>query len=75
MNEEKQLLLEILYGGLREDIGIETYLLGPMDYAKKLKLRFLVGNLDPPERRNRYTGSRDEEDMDAHTICARVAQQ
>ena len=35
VKEEKH--LEI-YGGLREDIGMKTYLHGPMDYAKKLKL-------------------------------------
>ena len=39
---------------------------GPMDYAKKLKLRFRVGNLDLPERRKRYTSSREEEDVDTH---------
>ena len=44
-----------------------------MDYAKKLKLRFRVRDLDLPERRKRYTSSREEEDMDAH-MC-RVAQQ
>ena len=38
---------------------------GPMDYAKKLKLRFRVGDLDLPERRKRYTNSR-EEDVDAN---------
>ena len=37
--------------------------------AKKLKLRFCVGDLDLPERRNRYTGSGEEEDVDAH-MCA-----
>ena len=40
-----------------------TYLHGPMDYAKKLKLRFRVGDLDLPERRERYTSSREEEDV------------
>ena len=49
-----------IYGGLREDIGMKTYLHGSMDYAKKLKLRFRVGNLDLPERRKRYTSSRQE---------------
>ena len=34
VKEEKH--LEI-YGRLREDIGMKTYLHGPMDYAKKLK--------------------------------------
>ena len=52
-------------GGLREDIGMKTYLHGPMDHGKKLKLRFRVGNLDLPERRKRRTSSR-EEGMDAH---------
>ena len=48
LKEEKH--LEI-YGGLREDIGMKKYLHGPMDHAKKLKLRFRVGDLDLPERR------------------------
>ena len=62
VKEEKH--LEI-YGGLREDIRMKTYLHGPMDYSKRLKLRFRVGDLDLPERRKRYTSSREEED-----ICA-----
>ena len=33
-----------------------------MDYAKKLTLRFRVGNLNLPERK-RYTSSREEEDV------------
>ena len=41
-------------GGLREEIGMKTYFHGPMDYAKTLKLRFRVGDLDPPERRKRH---------------------
>ena len=39
-----------IYGGLREDIGIKTYLHRPMDTRKKMKLRFRVGNLDLPEK-------------------------
>ena len=58
MKEEKH--LEI-YGGLREDIGMKTYLHGPMHYANMLKLRFRVGNLDLPEIRKRYTSSREED--------------
>ena len=38
---------------------------GPVDFATVLKLRFRVGGLDLPERRKRYTGSRDEEEVDA----------
>ena len=49
-----------MYGGLREDIGMKTYLHGPMNHAKKLTLRFRVGDLDLPKRRKRYTSSRDE---------------
>ena len=33
-----------------------------MDYAKTLKLRFRVGDLDLPERRKRYASSREEEE-------------
>ena len=51
-----------MYGGLREEIGMKTYLNGPMDYAKTLKLRFRVGNLDVPERRKRLASSRKEEE-------------
>ena len=39
----------------------ETYLHVPMDFAKTLKLRFRVGDLDLPGRRKRYTSSREEE--------------
>ena len=39
-----------------------------MDYAKKLKLRFRVGDLDLPERRRIYTSSREEEDV-ATNMC------
>ena len=40
---------------------MKTYLHGPMDHAKKLKLRFCVGDKDLPERRNRYTSNREED--------------
>ena len=63
-----------IYGGLREDNLTKTYLHGPMDYAKKLKLPFRVADLDLPERRKRYTSSREEEGT-CLQICARVAQQ
>ena len=61
MKEEEY--LEI-YGGLREEIGMKTYLHGPVDYAKTIKLRYRVGDLDLPERK-RYTGSRDWEEEGA----------
>ena len=65
VKEEKHLEM---YGGLREVIGMKTYLHGPMDYAKKLKLRFRVGNLDLPEVRKRYTGRGENEDV-ATNMC------
>ena len=61
---ESEKHLEI-YGRLREGIGMKTYLHGPMDFAKTLKLRFRVGDLDLPERRKRCTSSREEEEIDA----------
>ena len=56
-----------IYEGLREDIGMETYLHGGKDYAKKLTLRFRVGNLELPERWI-YTSGLEEEDV-ATTMC------
>ena len=40
---------------------MKTYRHGPMDYAKKLKLRFRVVDLDLPVRRMRYTSNREED--------------
>ncbi|MEP2037814.1 MAG: hypothetical protein ABJI72_14510 [Parasphingorhabdus sp.] len=57
-----------IYGGLREGLGMKTYLHGPMDFAKTLKLRFRVGDLDMPERRKRYTSSREEGEVGAQ-VC------
>ena len=34
---------------------------GPVDYAKKMKTRFRVGDLELPERRNLYTRNREED--------------
>ena len=60
---ESEKYLEV-YGGLREGIGMKTYLHGP-GLAKTLKLRFRVGDLDLPEGRKGYTSSREEEEVDA----------
>ena len=75
VKEEKRL---DIYGGLREDIGMKTYLHDPMDYAKKMKLRFCVGDLgfcvgdlDLPERRDLPVVGR----RTWLQICARVARQ
>ena len=51
-----------IYGGSKDEIGMKTYLYGPVDYTRMLKLRFRVGGLNMPERRKRYTSSRGEED-------------
>ena len=49
---------------------MKTYLHGPMDCAKKLKLRIRVGDLGllVPERRKRCTRRRKDEDV-ATTVC------
>ena len=36
-------------------LGMETNVHGPLDFAKTLKLRFRVGDLDLPVRRKSYT--------------------
>ena len=56
-----------IYGGLKEGLGMKTFLHGPLDYSKNLKLRFRIGDLDLPERRKRYTSSRVEEEEEART--------
>ena len=50
MKEEKHLLVEI-YGGIRSDMGMKTFVRGPMDFEKVLRLRFRVADLDLPEGR------------------------
>ena len=47
---------------VREETGMKTYLHGPMDYAKTLKLQFRAGDLDLSGRRKRYTSSREKGD-------------
>ena len=49
--------------GIERRNGNESYLHGPMYISKTLKLRFRVGDLDLPERRKRYTSSREEEEV------------
>ena len=41
-----------IYVGMSEGMETKTYLHGPMDAAKKVKLRVRVGDLDLPERRD-----------------------
>ena len=63
-----------IYGRLREEIGMKAYLHGPMDYAKTLKLRFRVGDLDLPGRRKRYASSREEEEIAKMCPCGKAAE-
>ena len=66
VNEEKN--VEV-YEKLREDVGIKTYLRGPMNYAKILKIRLRVRDLDLPNRRKRYTSSQEEEEGMNAQLC------
>ena len=63
-----------MFGGLREEMGMKTYLHGPMDYAKTLKLRFRVGDLDLPERRMRYANSRREDKYGQTCPCDKAVE-
>ena len=45
-----------------------------MDYAKTLKLRFRVGDLDLPERRKRYASSREEEEIAQMYPCGKAVE-
>ena len=47
---------------------MKTYLHGRMDFAKTPELRFSVADLDLPERRKRYTSSREGEEVDPQ-VC------
>ena len=58
-----------IYGRLREDMGMKTYLHGPMDYLQTLKVRFRLGG-PGPTRKQKEAGRRTW-----LQICARVAQQ
>ena len=49
---------------------MKTFLHSPMDYAKTLKLRFRVGDLDLPE--GRYTSSREEEEHAQTYPCGKT---
>ena len=68
VKEEEHLEID---GELREEIGMKTYLHGPMVYATTLKLRFRAGDLDLPERR----GIPVVEGRKNMHRCARVAKQ
>ena len=48
---------------------MKPYLHGPMDYAKKLKPGFRVGDLDLPERRKGYTSSGEEDVATNMCLC------
>ena len=72
VKEEKHLRIYMGVEGryLNENIPARPRL---MDYVKKLKLRFSVGDLDLLERRKRFTSSLKGE-RDHMYVCVRVAQ-
>ena len=51
---------------------MKTFLHGPMDYAKTLKLRFREGDLDLPEGRKRYASTREEEEEEKMCSCGKA---
>ena len=53
---------------------MKTYVHGPMDYAKTLKLRFRVGDRGLPDRRKRYASSREEEEMAQMCPCGKAVE-
>ena len=61
-----------MYGGSREQVGMKTFLYGPMDYTKTPKLQFRVGDDDLPEIRGIPVGGRGRKNMHR---CALVAEQ
>ena len=62
---------EVKKGGKKK--SMKTYLHGPMDYVKTPQLQFRARGLDLPERRKRYTSSREEEEDDAQRCpCGKV---
>ena len=63
-----------MLGKALREVGMKTYMHGPVDYAKTLKLRFRVGDLDVPERRKRYAGSRQEEEIAQLCRCGKVVE-
>ena len=53
---------------------MKTDLHGPLDYAKTLKLRFRIGDLDLPERRKRCASSREEEEIAQMCPCGKAVE-
>ena len=51
---------------------MESYMHGPINLAKTLKLRFHVGNLDVPESRKRHASSQEEEEDAQMCPCGEV---
>ena len=63
-----------IYGSLREEIGMETYLHGSMDYTETaFSCRAVFSCRGPgPARKKRYTSSRGEEEEDAQMcLCGK----
>ena len=71
MKEEQHLQI---YGRSREEIGMKTCFHSHLDYAKTLKLRFRVGDLDQPERRKLYASSREEKEIAQMCPCGKAVE-
>ena len=61
-----------VHGGSSENFN-ENAFARPIDYAKTLKLRFRVGDLERSERRKRYTSCRGEEGKNAQMCTCGIA--
>ena len=61
-----------MHGGLRREVGMETYLRGPIDYVRENADTAISCRGPRPARKKRYT-SRREEGEDAQMCRALVA--
>ena len=61
--------LGVIYGGLREYIGIRLYLHGSIGLREKSETSISCRGPGPTDRRKRYTSSQEEEDV-ATNMCS-----
>lgn len=70
MDEEENLKT---HWGLREGVGMGTGFYSATNYAKKLKIRLWVWDMNLPERSKRYTSSKMGEEVDAQNCpCSKA---
>ena len=73
--EGEEHLLREMYGRLREQTGIKTYLHAPVHYTKTRNLPLRVGNLAMPARRKRHVYQQSGGGGKDAPICDLVAKQ